>query len=68
MLDTIGTILSILGIYFNAKKIIYCWHIWILSNIFWIIYSIQTNQIPALIMWVVFIFSNIYGYIQWRKK
>ena len=68
MLDTIATVLSISGILLNAKKIIYCWHIWVLSDIFWIIYSIHTDQIPALIMWIVFVFANIYGYLQWRKK
>jgi len=68
MLDTIATVLSITGIFFNAKKSIYCWHIWVISNIFWIIYSIQTEQIPALVMWIVFFFANIYGYMQWKKN
>jgi len=68
MIDIIATILSITGVFFNAKKNIYCWYIWIMSNILWIIYSIKTDQIPALIMWIVFFFANIYGYLQWRKK
>jgi len=68
MLDTIATILSIAGIFLNAKKIIYCWHIWLLSNVFWIVYCFQTDQTPALIMWSVFLFSNIYGYLQWKRE
>jgi nicotinamide riboside transporter PnuC len=68
MLDIIGTALSIAGIFLNAKKIIWCWHVWIASNVFWIAYCIKTNQIPALIMWIVFFFANLYGYFQWKMN
>jgi nicotinamide mononucleotide transporter len=67
MIDIIATTLSIVGIILNAKKIIWCWHIWILSNIFWIIYSISTQQWSQLILWVAFLIFNFYGYFQWKK-
>ena len=68
MLDIMGTVLSFAGIYLNAKKIIYCWHVWVVSNVIWILYCIKTREYVTMIMWSGFILANIYGYLQWKKK
>jgi len=63
----IATVLSIFGIVLNAKKLILCWFVWILSNILWIIYFSNNFNLQSLILWVVFCLFNIYGWIQWKK-
>jgi len=67
-MDWIASSLSIVGIYLNAKKNIYCWYFWVLSSLIWIIYSIKTGQIPLAILWIVFFVADIYGYFEWKKK
>lgn len=63
----IATALSITGIMANANKKIWCWPVWLVSNIFWITVFIVEFDLPTLITWVVFSVSNIYGWVQWKK-
>jgi nicotinamide riboside transporter PnuC len=64
----IAFLLSIIGIYLNAKKIIWCWYIYILSSICWLIYYVRKNDTPSIILWTVFICFNLYGLITWKKE
>ena len=58
---------SLAGIFLNAKKIMACWPIWLVSNIMWITYSGIEGDLPSIILWSTFSLFNIYGWIQWRK-
>lgn len=62
-----ATILSILGIILNAYLIIWCWLIWIMSNIFWIYWALKKKEWAQIILWIVFLCSNIFGLWQWVK-
>ena len=64
-LGWVATILSITGILLNANLIIWCWSVWILSNVFWIIWSINKKEWSQLVLWIVFLITNIYGWYQW---
>lgn len=63
----IAVSLSILGIILNARKNVWCWAVWILSNIFWLAYEIPKGEIPSIILWVVFLVMNSYGWYSWKK-
>ena len=63
----IATVLSIIGIVLNAKKLISCWPVWLLSNVLWIIYFVNMWNPQSLILWIVFFAFNIYGWVQWKK-
>jgi len=67
-MDIIALILSVIGIILNAKKIIWCWLVWIISNMFWIIYMINRDEISSVILWIVFTIFNIYGWYEWKKN
>lgn len=64
-LGWVATILSITGILLNANLIIWCWSVWILSNVFWIIWSINKKEWSQLVLWIIFLITNIYGWYQW---
>lgn len=66
-MDWIAMILSVLGIVLNAKKNMWCWPIWILSNICWLIYFLGKGEYPVIILNVIFGIVNTYGWIQWSK-
>ena len=66
-MDIIALFLSVIGIVLNAKKIIWCWLVWIISNIFWIVYMIGRDEISSVILWIVFTIFNIYGWYEWKK-
>ena len=45
------------------------WIVWILGNLFWIIYNfISEPNLPMIIMYLVYIVINILGYCKWCDK
>lgn len=69
----VALFLSVVGILLNANKNIVCWPIWIASCVAWILYfrlSEKYNgysQPGAILLNVIFLLSNIYGWIQWSN-
>lgn len=66
-LDWIGSILSISGILLNANKHMWCWPVWLLSNVVWLVHTAMIGEWAAFVMWVVFVFGNIYGWYCWIR-
>ena len=67
LLGWIATAISIIGILLNAKKNIWCWPVWLVSNVLWITYFIILTNPQSITLWVVFALFNVYGWIQWSK-
>jgi nicotinamide riboside transporter PnuC len=61
----IATSLSIIGIIFNALKMVVCWPVWLASNVFWIYWAIKKHERHQLILWIVFLVSNLFGWYMW---
>jgi len=57
--------LSITGVWLNAHYIIWCWPIWIASNIVWLCWSYRKREWSQFSLWIVFLISSIYGWIMW---
>lgn len=66
-LDWIASALSISGIALNANKNIWCWPVWLASNVVWLVHTAIVAEWAAFIMWIVFVFGNFYGWYQWYK-
>lgn len=54
-LDWPALTLSIAGILLNANRNLWCWPIWIGSNLCWIGYALKTKQKPLFLLQLVFI-------------
>ena len=63
----LGFIFVLLGYYFNAKRKIYCFYIWGLGNILFLIYGFLIGARPQMAICLFVILMNIYGYRQWSK-
>ena len=64
----LGFIFVLLGYYFNAKRKIYCFYIWGLGNILFLIYGFLIGARPQMAICLFVILMNIYGYKQWSNK
>lgn len=67
----IVSVVSALGIILNAKHIIWCWPVWLVSNAGWIAYSLLEKDYPSVVLWTLFTLFNIYGWRAWyvaKKK
>ena len=68
--------LSILGMLFSLGGNILIifkkksgWLAWIIGNILWIVINfIDVLNIPMVLMYLVYMIINIFGYIKWYKK
>ena len=67
MIGWLGFILILLGYYFNARKKIYCFYIWGLGNVVYVIYGFIINAFPMMAMSAFVLIMNVYGYLSWVK-
>jgi nicotinamide riboside transporter PnuC len=62
----VACVFSFLGILLNTQKIIWCWPMWMLGSLLWIIIHYKKDY-PQFIVWSLFFLANIYGWIEWAK-
>lgn len=67
ILGYVAMIVSVVGLYLNAKKNIACWYILAVANIFWVVYFWDTDTAATLTWFAYFVF-NFYGFYQWGKR
>lgn len=68
ILSIIGTILSLGGNIFIAKKNRMGWLIWLIGNVVWIAVNFLGNpNIPMVLMYVVYMIINVIGFMKWGQ-
>lgn len=73
VLDSVSTILSVLGMYFTVRRYIEQWIIWGIVNLIGIILWVNivlsgAKTYSTVLMWSFYFVLAIYFYIQWRKE
>lgn len=69
ILSILGSVFSLGGNIFIAHRKRSGWWIWIIGNLIWIAVNfLGTMNVPMVIMYVVYLVTNIMGYIEWGKK
>jgi hypothetical protein len=73
ILDTAAMLLSLIGLWLNGRRSLWCWPVWLASNFAWIAhwlimgYAGETMQWMAIGVNVAFCWMNVSGWRQWRK-
>jgi len=67
MLAWIASAFSITGVLLNAKRNIWCWPVWLVSNALWTYLSIVKTDWPQLVLWLFFAVGNVYGWNCWKR-
>lgn len=67
MIGWIATALSFAGIILNGKKNIWCWPVWLLSNVFWVTLGFKYHDGSMVACQVGFVALNVYGWRAWLK-
>jgi nicotinamide riboside transporter PnuC len=60
-------LISLVGYYLNAKKIKWCFILWVVCSIGWIIVSILNHEWALMTNFIMYLCFEIYGFIQWNK-
>ena len=68
MITWVLSITSIIGNYFNCKRLKVCFIIWVIVNTGWAIIDISNKVYSRAILDIVQIWFCIFGYKEWRRK
>lgn len=73
IIDSVTTVLSVVGMYLTVKRCIEQWILWIIVNslslIMWIkIVAGGVKAYATLVMWATYVILAIYFYIKWHKE
>ena len=64
----LGFVLILFGYYYNAQQKIFCFYIWGIGNIFFLVYALLIQAMPQVAMSIFVLGMNIYGYLHWSNK
>ena len=64
----LGTVCILFGYYLNARKLDLSWIVRFLGNLFMLVYSVKINANPQVLLAVVLMGLNVYGYLNWNKN
>lgn len=73
LLDAATAVLGFVGTYLMTNKYMEQWGVWVISNFLnvalWTSLTLTSiNNLPVLVMWIIYLINSIYGYIVWHKK
>ena len=64
----IVTIMSIIGVYLNIKKLKACFYIWAFTNFSWMLIDFYFGLYSQAFLFAVYFTLAIYGIYEWRKQ
>tara|TARA_Y100000034_G_C6596203_1_gene259198 strand:+ start:300 stop:518 length:219 start_codon:yes stop_codon:yes gene_type:complete len=65
MIGWIATGLILIGYYLNARKLTSSWVSWFIGNFLMVLYSLSIQAWPQLVLAMILMGLNVYGYIKW---
>lgn len=69
LVSVLGTFCSLFGNVLIMLKKKSGWIVWIVGNIFWILYNFLSEfNLPMVLMYLVYIILNISGFVKWYKQ
>lgn len=68
VISYIVTVLTLVGTVANAFQKSWCFYLWIVTNLFWIIYNITIQQYQQAIIYIVNTIICVIGIVNWHKN
>ena len=62
------TILSIMGVVLNVKRVRACFHVWAVTNAAWMVIDITHGLYAQATLFAVYFLLAIWGIVEWRTK
>lgn len=62
------TAICLVGNVLNVKKKAACFYVWILSNVFWLVYDLDTGLYSRAVLDIVQTAFSVWGAIEWGKE
>ena len=68
LIGWIGFAFIAYGYFLNAKKQFNCFYFWGIGNIVFLIYAVLISSDPMLLMSILTVGMNIYGWYKWNEN
>jgi len=65
--EAISTAISIVAMYLLSKKYIEHWLLWIVVDVFYMIYNVVLGLYPTLVLYIVYTVVAVMGFFKWRE-
>ncbi len=66
--DAFTTSLSIIATFWLGRAIIHQWVLWIIVDIISVVMFFSQGLYPTALLYLIYAFSAVYGYIHWKRK
>jgi hypothetical protein len=68
LIEIIGIMFEFAGMVLNANKNKYCWPLWMVGDILFLIAAIFIADTMFILIWCMFIINNFYGWYKWKNS
>jgi nicotinamide riboside transporter PnuC len=68
MISWISSFLTITAIILNAYKNIWCWSVYMVTNVLWIIYFWPKHEWAVVVLNIVFFIFNLFAMKKWKAE
>lgn len=65
--EAISTAMSLVAMYLLSKKYIEHWLLWIVVDVFYMIYNVVLGLYPTMILYIVYTIVAVMGFFKWRE-
>ena len=65
--EAISTAMSVVAMYLLSKKYIEHWLIWIVVDVFYMIYNVVLGLYPTMVLYIVYTVVAILGFFKWKQ-
>ena len=68
VISYIVTVLTLVGTVANAFQKSWCFYLWIVTNLFWVVYNFTIQQYQQAIIYIVNTIICVIGIVKWKSK
>lgn len=68
ILNTLMSIVALIGTVWNAQRDKYGFLFWIISNLYMVIRFAYIKEYPQMVLFFIYFILAVYGFINWIKK
>lgn len=63
----VAALFNVWGLVLSGRKNIWCWPVWMLASLAWIIYGVMTRQWAIVWLDAIMFVQQIWAWKQWRQ-
>ena len=67
LLSILATIICLTGTYYNVQKDKWCFNLWVIGNLMWIVFDMRYGWTSRVLLDCVQLYFAVVGLVEWSK-